>query len=151
MKSIQKHLLSPRQLGQVFLIPLVIPIACSALLLFGLCELIGADSSLIVGNYLVEALMELSPLIRFLLTAWLFYVLFIYGPIAYASSLSSFITVKHAVESKAFALSPYSVLVKNIYPSNPLPLSERVQALFCVHHAEHLAIGWHPSTDPQIE
>ena len=146
-----EFLLSPIQLFRAFSLPFVIVVGTGAVFLWVFCLLISAEPIPVVGGFLHESFLELSPLLRILLCIWLSYTLLVYLPIAYFNSAKFLRSAAKEAKSRVLSNSSYIFLFKVFGTPEAHAPSKRLQNLIWSGVYLDLATKWHPSCHPSLK
>lgn len=146
-----EFLLSPIQLFRAFSLPFVTVVGTGAVFLWVFCLLISAEPIPVVGGFLHESFLELSPLLRLLLCIWLSYTLLVYLPVAYFNSASFLTSAAKEAKSRVLSNSSYVFLFRFFGTPKAHTPTRRLQNL--VWSGSHVdpATKWHPSSHPSLK
>lgn len=146
-----EFLLSPIQLFRAFSLPFVIGVGAGAAFLWFFCLLISAEPIPVVGGFLHDAFLELSPLLRLLICIWLSYTLLVYLPVTYFNSASFLSSAAKEAKSRVLSGTSYIFLFRVFGTPEAHAPSKRLQNLIRSGVYLDPSTRWHPSCHPSLK
>ena len=151
MLILMKNLLTPVQLFRAFSMPFVIVVGSGAVFLWFFCLLIAVEPLPIVGGFLHDSILELTPLLRLLLCVWVSYTLLVYLPVAYFNSATFLTSTAKAAKNRVLSDATYGFLFRVFATPEAPALTKRLQNLIGSGVHVEPTTKWHPSSHPVLK